>query len=141
KAMSEVLEVDDSVITFNWDLLADQELLHKPQYTNFSVLCLNRMIGRGTPVISGTPGRQGLFLKLHGSLSWYICSNAKCPGGSEIDLDLDAQVSLTRYLGMGLSRCQRCGADTTPVIVPPVLHKRVTDISLIKSTWGLALQR
>jgi len=141
KAMADVLTVDDSVITFNWDLLADLELINKPQYENFSVLCLNKQLTKPQGGLSGTPGREGLFLKLHGSLNWYTCSNAKCPSGSAIDVDLDEQLSLTRHTGLGQAICRRCGAESLTVIVPPILHKRITATPVIRSIWGLARNR
>src|SRR5439155_1430678 len=77
----------DSVLSFNWDLLFDQELIalmpmgdmRRGPYHNFEALVLGE---HGQSDIVGLPGREPLFLKMHGSLNWFLCSNSKCPSSS-----------------------------------------------------------
>jgi hypothetical protein len=143
------VDPDDSVITFNWDLLLDQELLRghdgiiQPsfQYNNFSVATRGRSIGRGTPVLVGTPGRHGMYLKMHGSLNWHVCGNTKCPGNSELELEINTQLCLSRAMGIGNAYCSRCGNEMLPLLIPPLLHKPIADNWIIRSVWGLARQR
>lgn len=70
-----LLGQDDSVITFNWDLLMDQTYAMETggnQYSNF----INRLEFTSNAFVSGqlSPG-DGLYLKLHGSLNWFRCGN------------------------------------------------------------------
>ena len=81
RRLVENLDSDDSVVTFNWDLLVDQEFmdLSSPgvisgQYLNF-LYCVP--LSRGVD-LRGYPHSEGLFLKLHGSLNWFRCGNQKC---------------------------------------------------------------
>jgi len=37
--------------------------------------------------------------------------------------------------------CAHCGASMDPVMIPPVLHKRIADDPVIRSAWGLARTR
>jgi hypothetical protein len=138
---------DDSVLTFNWDLLLDQELLGfangivnpRSQYSNFAFLTLGQNLTRGTAILGGTP--LGMYLKMHGSFNWFLCTNPKCRLSSEVVLDIDTQLSLERAMGIGYSHCFNCGSDLLPLLIPPLLHKPVTDRSIIRSIWGLARQR
>ncbi len=152
RRLASSLDVDDSIITFNWDLLVDQELvpldLHggnqrlSAQYNNFLVTLLEQSFRQGTtPMIMGTPGRYGMLLKMHGSLSWYVCGNSKCPGSSRIAIDHDPRTCLSREMGIGLASCQRCGSELTPLLIPPLLRKPITENPMIRSVWGLAVQR
>jgi hypothetical protein len=148
RRLAAALDVDDSVLTFNWDLLLDQEMLQAPdgtitpklQYNNFWVItCGGNILSRGTPVVGGTPGRQGLYLKMHGSFNWYICSNPKCRFSTEIEMDIDTQLCLNRRMGIGVPNCPSCGSERLPVLVPPLLHKPIADNGIIRSVWGLSL--
>jgi hypothetical protein len=149
KQLASVVEVDDSILTFNWDLLLDQELLGKAdgtvapkvQYNNFWVVTSGRNISRGTPILAGTPGKQGLYLKMHGSFNWYICGNPKCSHSSEIALDIDTQLSLNRTMGIGSVECQSCSSDLLPLLIPPLLNKPISEHGIIRSIWGLARKR
>lgn len=141
------LAVNDSIITFNWDLLIDMEFspfvgADHPQhhYNNFFALALRDPSVR---MIAGPPGAQGLFLKLHGSLNWLFCANEKCPAHSEIQLDRSIESSLNRAMGIHVwdETCQRCGSTTMPLLIPPLLRKPITENWIIRSAWGLARQR
>jgi hypothetical protein len=79
KALAETINPNDSVITFNWDLLLDQEFLEPitgiltKQYSKFFTTAqspegIRRRFGPG----------EGLYLKLHGSLNWFRCANGRC---------------------------------------------------------------
>ena len=86
------LEVNDSVVTFNWDLLTDQEFIGPGgkvfgQYGNF----LHRVPLSSRDVLPGAIQGEGLFLKLHGSLNWFRCGNRKCQANEAITFFADPQ--------------------------------------------------
>ncbi len=143
KRIVEALNAEDTLITFNWDLLLDQELQTPAmrasnQYINFLTLALKRE----TPMF-GPPLSTGLFLKMHGSLNWFRCTNVKCSGRTDLELDYDVQKCLN--LAVGIRRedtvCTLCGSELVPLIVPPLAHKPIAEDWLIRATWGLARQR
>lgn len=131
---------DHTLITFNYDLLLDQEQITPhglgTQYEHFSELVLERRV----------PFEQqetGMFLKLHGSLNWFRCSNAKCPSGDQVMIDQSTDQCLNRAIGIHGSdeSCRYCGSPTAPVIIPPLLRKPVTGDPIIRNVWGLAQQK
>jgi hypothetical protein len=85
RELSSRIKLCDSVVTFNYDLLFDQELQRgHPErrvavghYGNFFARVLKQAFLPDT-------GDQGVFLKMHGSLNWFQCTNPKCPGNTDI---------------------------------------------------------
>ena len=145
--LADSLGPGDTVVSFNWDLLLDQEL-HPTQplgeqtwqYSNFLLLVWQKWLGRGTPVVAGAP-RPGMFLKVHESLNWFQCRNSLCPATAEIELEENTQSCLSMNIGIGGRACERCGSEMLPLIIPPLLNKPITNNSIIRSVWGLAKQR
>lgn len=146
------LRIEDSVLTFNWDLLLDQEFhplrLDLPaalHYNNFFGLCLKQSLlaEGGLVIIQGPYGEQGRYLKLHGSLNWFYCSNAKCPAHQELTIDRNCSRVLHRAMGIHFSdeSCQRCGSATSPLLIPPLLRKPIVENWIIRSMWGIARRR
>jgi hypothetical protein len=140
------LDGNDSVLTFNWDLLLDEPFTtiasEKPHLENFIGTRYSSSNAAG-----GNPERGlGLYLKLHGSLNWFLCTNAKCKFASEIQVDPDIHYCLLRAAGLRAEsdiwtvdlRCSYCGSATEPLIVPPLVRKPITDNTIIRSIWGLA---
>lgn len=157
RTLSDSLRPEDSVITFNWDLLLDQELhpsrvravpprgeMRSVQYHNFFMdgLGISPMQGM-SPLIFGAQGKTGMLLKLHGSLNWFQCTNSKCPGSSQLFFDQDVEYCLRRAMGVhsGGENCSRCGSDTTPLLIPPLLRKPISDNWIIRAAWGHARTR
>ena len=140
---------DGSVLSFNWDLLFDQELIEimptgdmrRGLYHNFEALVLGEY---GLSDIVGLPGRQPLFLKMHGSLNWFQCSNSKCPGSSTARILTDTQDCLYRARGIhvgGEILCNRCGSEMSPLLIPPLLRKPINENWIVRAIWGHARQR
>jgi hypothetical protein len=132
---------DGTLITFNYDLLLDQEQISENevlsnQYEYFSNLVLDRQ--RPLP-----DEATGLFLKMHGSLNWFRCANELCPASSGVQFERDTTRCLNRALGIhiGEESCRYCGSDTVPIIVPPVLRKPIMEDSLLRTIWGQARQK
>jgi len=140
RALVQSLPWDATLITFNYDLLLDQELITQDglltKYLYFRELALEQ---HRVPRQEET----GLFLKMHGSLNWFRCANAKCPTGSRVEIEQDTTRCLERAMGtfIGKEGCPYCASETIPVIVPPVLRKPISEDSLIRTVWGLARRR
>ncbi len=140
--LADRLTPDDSVVTFNWDLLMDQEFIHQGrafrQYNNFlhrvplppSENCLSL-------VIQG----EGLFLKLHGSLNWFRCGNHSCQASETITFFSNPRHCLEWNAGTENATCWQCGSVLNQVIIPPLLRKPITEDPIIRSVWGLAKER
>jgi hypothetical protein len=133
------LDINDSIVTFNWDLLLDQEFVRERrvygQYANFlRSVPLSFAETILTPVIHG----RGLFLKLHGSLNWFRCGNPKCNQSTPIIAFVDTQGCLSWNESGQNATCPHCGSDMNPVIIPPLLRKPIMDDPMIRSAWGLA---
>lgn len=140
------LNPDDSLFTFNWDLLLDEPFTIG-KYSNavhLSNFLTTRYAHEEISSVAGT----GLFLKLHGSLSWFLCTNPNCKFASEIRVDPDTQYSLLRAAGIAVSStfaidlgCSHCGSATIPLIVPPLVRKPITEDTTVRSIWGLARRK
>ena len=44
-------------------------------------------------------------------------------------------------MGIGSPECLSCGSEMLPLLIPPLLHKPISDHGIIRSIWGLARQR
>jgi hypothetical protein len=157
KTLCDSLQIEDSVITFNWDLLLDSELhpsriqtskthggIRGAQYHNFFVDGLGVFPMADSPhVVYGAPGKTGMLLKLHGSLDWFQCINTKCPGSSQLSFDRDTEYCLRRAIGIHFEgeECRRCGSETIPLLIPPLLRKPISENSIIRAAWGHARTR
>lgn len=137
------LDVDDSVITFNWDLLLDREVHPREsqrwQYKNFFALALQDF--RFGPVVAGSYGKQGMLLKLHGSFNWYQCTNRLCREAATLTFFETTSLALERLMGIGEVICQACGSEMNPLLIPPLLRKPIHNAPTIRSIWGIAKRR
>ena len=140
------LSQSDSIISFNWDLLLDQELYPaneaKPHYSNFLISALEGNAGMAVDYGPNKAG-AGLFLKMHGSMNWFKCTNLKCPANESIFFEEDFQTCLSRHMGLHWKdeSCSRCGSDTEPLIIPPLLRKPIADDWIVRCIWGLARKK
>jgi len=96
RKLMQSLPWDTTVITFNYDLLLDQEQIGpeglRTQYDHFRELALDR---ESVPINDA----NGLFLKMHGSLNWFRCTNSTCPFSSAVSIDTNTEGCLNRALG------------------------------------------
>jgi len=140
RKLAQALDPNDTVITFNWDLLLDQEFLPANilahPYSKFFMTVQPEEI----TINFQNPG-TGLYLKLHGSLNWFRCGNHKCRANTTVAFQSDTQSCLSVNQGIGALSCGQCGSEMNPVIVPPLLRKPVGEDSFIRSAWGLARTR
>ena len=143
RRLAESLDVGDSVITFNWDLLLDHELhpreTQRWQYKNFFALVLRDF--RFGPIVFGPYGQQGMLLKLHGSFNWYQCTNQLCREAAALTFFESTSLALERLMGIGETICEACGSEMNPLLIPPLLRKPIHDVPMIRSIWGIAKRR
>jgi hypothetical protein len=142
------LDGQDSLFTFNWDLLLDEPftIAKYPKAVHLDNFLATRHGPTNETVISQGENGSGLFLKLHGSLNWFLCTNPKCKFASEMQVDTDTQHCLLRAAGIRANSdvwaidlgCSHCGSAAEPLIVPPLVRKPITDSATIRSIWGLA---
>ena len=78
---------EDSILSFNYDLLVDQEILRtkREHFERFVDAVFDQFTGVDSRLIYGAS--KGLLLKMHGSLNWLQCTNLKCRGHSRIDFE------------------------------------------------------
>jgi hypothetical protein len=143
------LQPEDSVITLNYDLVADQTLRAMgASYTNESqqfkdrIHALVRLLATrgflGSYGLTGGDQHAGLFLKLHGSLDWLRCRNVHCESHEHIVSTAHGEGVSNHKPGMP---CRICGAGIEQVLLPPATSKRLDDLGRFPFLWNLALQR
>jgi hypothetical protein len=146
------LERTDTIITFNWDLLLDNVLKRERilareynknikdtdalsgHYRQF-ILDLSAL-GEGTvlhlslmkPYQEWHSG-AGCYLKMHGSIDWFYCSNEHCRATGKVFPVLEP--AQTHY-------CSECHERLVFLIIPPVLNKGYRKYPLIRRIWNLA---
>ncbi len=148
----ENLHPNNSIITFNWDVLLDNILQRKEilsnryginkdntflngQYWKFILKVTgfgeNTMdgIGIGEPYLQWRPSKKGHFLKLHGSIDWRYCINEDCRAKKRIYPVLDIAESY---------RCSECHEQLEPLIIPPILNKQYKKYPAVRRIWNLA---
>jgi hypothetical protein len=135
----------DSILTLNYDLLMDVAITHmclhmSPQKETIDARSKHILSKSGLQF--GTqiayPGRfsSGLYLKLHGSLDWLTCPNAKCVSHTEI-----SHYAINSNFPLIGEPCYRCGHAVIPVIVPPTMQKNLSIFPKLGLIWNLAMQK
>lgn len=144
------LDPQDTIISFNWDLLLDNVLEREtilkrnykgqgsevvpPQYHNF-IQGLSALRERtikhvtfGIPY-SGWNAEVGYYLKMHGSIDWFYCSNESCRAFPRVFplLELDQT-----------HHCSECHEPIGSLLVPPTFNKEYRKYPLIRKIWNLA---
>lgn len=129
------LKPTDSVISFNWDTIADFTLqrLDTPIYESY----LHMMTAAKLRLRDYS--NRGVFLKLHGSLNWLVCPNPKCHLHGKARLAVEGK-RLLRLLEM--HKCPKCGNERCePFIVPPTSNKLIRPGSVLHKLWLIARQK
>jgi len=118
---------NNTVITFNWDLLLDRIFKNKKQYENLNDLILSEMdlITYNKPIDSKLLSNNGYYLKLHGSIDWQYCPNSSCDANNKI---------LISEGGI----CGRCFKPYNKLIIPPIINKQYKTYPFIEKLWTLA---
>lgn len=129
------LQPTDSIISFNWDTIADFTLqrVNGPAYAGYLDLMM------AEPLRVSDFLHRGVLLKLHGSLNWRVCLNPQCRLRNK--LRLGAQDGrLVRFVEM--CKCPACGNDRgRPFIVPPSSQKLIRRGTILHKLWLLAREQ
>lgn len=131
------LSENDTVISFNWDTIADMTLhrLDAPQYASYE-----RML-RGERFNVRTASRKGQYLKLHGSLNWIACRNPACRLHTEPVIPfLDGEGPPPTFTDTKpFEECPECGSERPRrMIVPPTSQKLIRRRSFLHRLWLIA---
>lgn len=146
KRLFGALRRGDSVITLNYDLIADATLHHVGRATAPGVRSrvekLWKLIGAEVRPCSAMhepaggmgPFEDGYYLKLHGSLDWSRCMEPTCPNRQGFR-------HLSDRIGMPYEQyCPHCGAVTQPFLVPPIRSKTTLISGRVQLMWTHALR-
>lgn len=146
----ETLSERDSIISFNYDLIADNALLaiepkeHSRPAQDTRMGKISGLLGRlniwNDPPPSLLPREQswGFYLKLHGSLDWLYCETEGCENNANIFARSVSELSEGQEEGMP---CRYCGASLKTFIVPPIATKRLKDTGRMAFLWNIALRQ
>lgn len=127
----------DTVISYNWDTIAEHTLARAGciQLKNYAKLL------RADSIDPTDWRNRGLLLKLHGSFNWMVCQNKNCAHWNRIA----PPFKKNRYELLNLREtwtCPRCGSQKLkPQIVPPVSNKMIHKNSFLKNQWLIAREK
>ncbi|MBK8817058.1 MAG: hypothetical protein IPN42_16820 [Methylococcaceae bacterium] len=150
ESLFQTLKEQDTIISFNYDLVADRVLLNiEPQQNDRPGLDtrmgkISGLLGRlniwNDPPPSLLPREQkwGFYLKLHGSLDWLYCETPGCENNVNIFACGVSELSEGQAEGMP---CRYCGASLKTFIIPPVATKRLEDRGRMAFLWNIALRQ
>lgn len=136
----ETLKPEDTIISFNWDTIADLTL-ERSGSTQKQYDAYIDLLRGGHPTIRKY-SRRGLFLKLHGSINWSTCKNSGCKYHERPYLKLEKEKRLPRWLDAVRGPCMGCGAkDSSSFIIPPMSEKALHANSFMHKLWLLAREQ
>jgi hypothetical protein len=127
----------DTVISYNWDTIAEHTLARADsiQLKNYAKLL------RADSIEPKDFRGQGLLLKLHGSFNWMVCQDKKCEYYNKIIPPFQKN----RYSLLNLHKtwtCISCGGNKLRAqIVPPVSNKMIHKNSFLKNQWLIAREK
>jgi len=134
---------EDSVISFNWDLIVDSILWanKKEHYFHMRDQLLNPFIiaHRGAPdfgYFSADDLHQGYFLKLHGSVNMACCTNRDCLR-HQFPILFDEFEAETP----SLQQCNICFSPLEVLILPPLVNKTYRSNRFFRLQAGLAASK
>ncbi len=137
------LSQEDTILTFNWDILLDnafgrilviknKEDKKKNQYLNLIETVITRntwaKLNVRDPYLKYNSER-GYYLKLHGSVDWQYCNNEKCVGFGKV-------FALEHFKEKHF--CSECHKELNILIIPPVLNKQYEKYPIISNMWNIA---
>jgi NAD-dependent SIR2 family protein deacetylase len=129
------IDKKDTIISYNWDTIADHTLEQagRVQLRNYAKLL------RADSIVPEEWRHKGLLLKLHGSFNWLVCENKACENRNRILPPFQRN----RYkLLRKLWTCPHCGNNRLkPQIVPPVSNKMIHKDSFLRNQWMIAREK
>lgn len=151
------LKDNDTIITYNWDLLLDNILDREKIISNIKNLgqvedgILKKQYLRMLTDLSAYRDlswdrtiapyenyhSKGYYLKLHGSIDWLYCPNEDCGLYSKvfpIKKIIGEEYLIAKY------KCHECSSKMKHLIIPPVLNKNYSSFPFVKKLWNIALE-
>jgi len=145
------LKDNDTIITYNWDLLLDNILdrekiisniknigqvkdgILKKQYLRMlmDLSAYRDLSWDRTSAPYEKYNSKGYYLKLHGSIDWLYCPNEDC--------GLYSKVFPIKKI-IGEYKCYECSSKMKHLIIPPVLNKNYSSFPFVKKLWNIALE-
>ena len=147
------LEDNDTIITYNWDLLLDNILDREKIISSIEIKKLGQIEDdifkkqylRMLTDLSAyrdlswdrtsTPYKKyhskGYYLKLHGSIDWLYCPNEDCGLYSKV---FPVKNIVDEY------KCHECSSKMKRLIIPPILNKNYSSFPFVKKLWNIALE-
>jgi hypothetical protein len=135
----------DSIISLNYDLIADYTLKHidksrrpSEQYGLFQRAW--RIVGKvaysggGISTVHKKDRERGHYLKLHGSLDWLYCSDVNCGNHQVFHVDVEDACHPDGV------PCSLCGSQLVSVIIPPSMNKSLELYPKMGLVWNLAFR-
>ncbi len=147
------LEPQDTIVTFNWDILLDNVLereqildgdkgfatkdINAPrpnQYRHFFNELSAKAEMSWKHIVFDQPYQEwkpesGYYLKVHGSIDWFYCSNDQCRASRKVFPLLEP--SKQHY-------CAECHEPLVLLIIPPVINKTYRQHPLVRKIWNVA---
>lgn len=135
------LKKNDTIVTLNYNLVTEntlQAIRHENgQKQNHQLYEKMVQLLSPTVYVNGTLGihvrelDSGWYLKLHGSINWYYCSNLGCLGHLIMTVFPMSVSNLPRV-------CNSCGSPLEMAIVPPTMNKAFGKYPKLGVIWSLA---
>jgi len=149
KEESKAKKNSSTIITYNWDVMFDdllgrKSLLDESENNTcvdyrYHELCYGYSAkGEGTfggirlnePYHNHNRNQnKGYYIKLHGSIDWFYCSNESCRVYGKVFPVLHPEKKLS---------CSYCHEDANDMIVPPTINKHYRQYPIIRTLWNLA---
>lgn len=133
------LKPTDTIISFNWDTLADATLdyIGNNQFRNYL------MIMSEDSIKIGKFKKVGLLLKLHGSVNWLQCKNPDCSDYDRIRLPLSRKRHPLLNASLdAFCECGTCKHRLSFFIVPPVSNKAIIHRnSFLHKLWLISREK
>lgn len=147
--LAEQLGRQDSVVSLNYDLIADRALAglrvtEQNAFPHDRVEKVSSLLGDATmwgitpPSLTVQEQSGGFLLKLHGSLDWLSCPNLICTRSSFVHSP--SKGAGNQQGQMAGDPCRACGTGLATVLIPPVARKRIEEHSRLSVLWSLALR-
>jgi len=154
------LKDNDTIITYNWDLLLDNifnrkeltskleknklsgnemESIKKKQYLRvlIDLSAYRDLAWDRTSAPYEKYHSKGYYLKLHGSIDWLYCPNKDCGSYSKV---FPVKNIIGKEYFIAEYKCHECSSRMEHLIIPPILNKNYSRFPFIKKLWNIALE-
>ncbi len=146
KRLFSKLTSEDTLITLNYDMIADFALLSEKGdlgsvedgsilHRSYRLLGSGEAWGTSNPSVDYNNREQGFYLKLHGSIDWVCCQDSTCR---------NHRIFFRGWIGTPKIRyspenpCLMCGSGLVSVIIPPAMKKSFEKFPKMGLIWNMA---